>query len=299
MSPVDQGPGVGGPAGLLKVAQVHPFSSGHVLDPQVDRIAECPAGREIWAGLLRKGGRDGVQRVDQDEASALLGSPPGQRAEVTEVSDPPAEPGSDGVELHGPAPGALGGQVTASGTHDQPPLLTGRPDDGVVAEWAVLRKNAVDLQRAAALQQHPAGHRRRLAAARDDRAAVLGVGRRPAQRPAQSLDRLRRDAVLHSARIQVGLRDGWVGSSKIICCGLEDRSGRTATEIFGSDRHKQYACCHLEPMLSRRPTEPFGRVRSVRATERRPASGSRSSPGSRSDPGDRGRRCVAVRRARC
>ena len=41
-----------------------------VVDPQVERVAEPSRRREVRAGLLRQRGRDGVQRVDQQEPAA-------------------------------------------------------------------------------------------------------------------------------------------------------------------------------------------------------------------------------------
>ena len=133
------------------------------VDPQIDRVAEAPAAREVGAGRLH-GGQRRVQGVEQQHPRVvLLRRPAGQPAEVGQVADPPALARSDRIELGGPPPCPEPfGQVAAAGADDEEDLGV-IPAEPVIADGQVLGQRAVIEQR--------------------DVGAVLGV-----QLPASALD---------------------------------------------------------------------------------------------------------------
>ena len=172
---VDQRPVVERAAGV--VLEVDAVGAGHLGHPQVDRVAEAAGGRQVRAGLLPGGRGDGVQRVDQHEAGALVGGHPADGAQVGEVADAPAAAAAGGVELHGPAPGPVLGQPAPAGGDDQPaPAALGRLQP-VVAEREVVGQLAVDVPHLAVLADDLGlVDLQRVAGAGDDRRAVLEVG---------------------------------------------------------------------------------------------------------------------------
>ena len=148
--PVDQPLPVEGPAGggqLVEAVAEGGAGTGHVLHPQVERVAEPAAAREVGAGRLGEPGGGGVERVDQDQARAQLGGRPrGQLTEVGQVAHPPAGRRPHGVELHRPPPrGVAGGQRAPAGADDDrghgAVVETG---EDVVAEGEVGRQVVVD-----------------------------------------------------------------------------------------------------------------------------------------------------------
>ena len=106
--------GVGQALEVGPVAGVEGGQLGHVLDAQVQRVAEHPAGGVVGARLGRHGG---VQRVEQGEPRPQGRRGRQQPGQVAEVADAPAGPGADRVQLGRPAPGA-------------PPGLQHRPAGG-------------------------------------------------------------------------------------------------------------------------------------------------------------------------
>jgi hypothetical protein len=62
---------------------------GHVLDPQVQRVAEHPAGRVVGARLPREGGVQGVEQGEPGTQGRAGGQQP---AQVAQVADAPAGP---------------------------------------------------------------------------------------------------------------------------------------------------------------------------------------------------------------
>ena len=91
----------------------HPVARGQravlrdVLDPQVQRAGETPGHRQV-RGRAQRGQRlDRVQRVDQHEVGAQVGSAPGgQVSQVAQVAVAPGLPGPHRVQLDGEAPRA-------------------------------------------------------------------------------------------------------------------------------------------------------------------------------------------------
>ena len=99
-------------AGRGQSFQVRPESLGarHVFDVQIQRVAEPTARRVVGAGILRQDGCRSHQRIDQQQSSPQPGRPPGQAPEVVQIADPPTLGRTQTVQLHGPAPLALGRQ---------------------------------------------------------------------------------------------------------------------------------------------------------------------------------------------
>ena len=72
--PPDQAVLVQGPRGRRQRRQPLAQQAGprHLLDPEVERVAEAPAGRMIGAGLLGERGQRGVQGIDGQYPGAEL-----------------------------------------------------------------------------------------------------------------------------------------------------------------------------------------------------------------------------------
>ena len=88
-----------GPAGRVQVAVF-----GDLLHPEVQRVEEAPGRGQVGRVLDRWPRLGGVQRVDQQEAGALLPGHRGEVGEVGEVADAPGPGGPHGVELRGQSP---------------------------------------------------------------------------------------------------------------------------------------------------------------------------------------------------
>ena len=86
------------------VLEVDALGAGHLGDAQVDRVAEAPGRRQVGARLLLGDRRDGVQRVDQHEARALVGGHAADRAQIGEVADAPAARGRGRRRAARPSP---------------------------------------------------------------------------------------------------------------------------------------------------------------------------------------------------
>ncbi len=173
------GPGQGLDPG--PVPRVEGGQLGHVLDAEIERVAEHPAGGVVGAGLGREGG---VQRVEQGEPRPQGRRGRQQAGQVAEVADAPAGPRADRVQLGRPAPGApaalqLRRQVAAPGRDHQGggagPALDPVPARGQVA--GQLGRQGPLLARL----QHQGG---RLALRRGSRSPAARSWRpRPAARP--------------------------------------------------------------------------------------------------------------------
>ncbi len=96
---------------------------GNAFHPQIDRVDEAAAGRQVGRGLHRRPRLGGVQRVDQHEIGAVLGGGPDREIlQVVQVADAPGLLRADAVELRRPPPGA-------ASTHPGREAEPGRGDD--------------------------------------------------------------------------------------------------------------------------------------------------------------------------
>ena len=78
----------------------------HLFDAQVQRITKDAAARIIRARLLRQRGERRMQRVHEDHPRAeFLLRPARELTQIGEVSHAPTSARTEGIELHGPAPG--------------------------------------------------------------------------------------------------------------------------------------------------------------------------------------------------
>ena len=137
--------------------RVEPVQGGgavDVLHPQVQRVSEAPAAREVGTGRLGQRRVGGVQRIDEDEAGPqLLGRPAGQPAEVGQIAHAPAGRGPHGVELHRPAPRRRFRRQGAAARGDDDvgvPAVVER-GQGVVAEGQGRRQGPLDGDRGTVL----------------------------------------------------------------------------------------------------------------------------------------------------
>ncbi len=185
----------------------------HVLHPQVERVAEPPAAREVGAGRLREAGQGRVQGVDQDEAGTQrVRRPSRQTAEVAEVAHAPTHRRSGGVELHRPAPhgGAARGRAAAGADDDRRPRPVVEGGEGVIAEGQVGGQGAVDPDLASILgvKEGRAPDRHLLAGVGEEhRAPAVGTGPvgRCAHGAQDGVDRLPGAALPLAARVLVTL----------------------------------------------------------------------------------------------
>ncbi len=95
-----------------------------VLDPDVQRVDEAAARREVGRGRHRGAGLGGVQRVDEDEVRAgLVRGEPGQVRQVGQVADAPGRARPHRVQLGHEAPRAAFrdgcGQLEPLRRHDE------------------------------------------------------------------------------------------------------------------------------------------------------------------------------------
>jgi hypothetical protein len=213
---VDQRPVRQRPAGV--VLEVDALGAGHLRDAEVDRIAEAPGGRQVRAGLLAGRGGDRVQGIDQHEAGALVRRHPADGAQVGQVADAPARPAARGVELHGPAPGAIVREPAATGGDDQPATAAVAGLQPVVAQREVGRQLAVDVPHVAVLADDVRlVHLQRVTGTRDDRRAVLEIGRGGADHLAQPVDGGLRDGVLLVQCVQPARVDAPLVGGRLRC----------------------------------------------------------------------------------
>ena len=222
--------------------------AGHVVDPEIERIAEAPAARRVRARLLRHGGRDGWERIEQDQARAKGTRPARETAEVSEIADAPALARACRVELRGPSPDPKAiRQMTARRDHDDARRPAVVPKI-VIAEREIRGKRPVDVEDSAVLErqraarhgrtgfagtQHAHGRRRRRRRVRlgahrgDDRTACVRRGVAPDSEGV---------VVAVVDRPRVGTRAARFGHPSSGYQPAESRSAARAQDVRGAGR---------------------------------------------------------------
>src|ERR1700722_8974206 len=80
------------------------FELRHVCDRDVEHVEEMAVRGAVRTRALRLRRRQGVQRIQADEARAARREPADQGLEILEIADAPVAPRAYGVELNGDAP---------------------------------------------------------------------------------------------------------------------------------------------------------------------------------------------------
>ena len=182
-------------------------TSGHLLDPQVDRVPPAARAREVRARIRVGTGIRRVQRADRQESRADARRPGGELAEVAEIADPPRSRRPRGSQLHGPAPLAQASrQVAAAGAGD---AAFGRVHRRASGGDSRMARRAARTRPARATCR-PRGPGRRWPGSRaprgGDRARVPGSACRP-DRGQDRRSRAGRDGLDATRCVAVGRRD--------------------------------------------------------------------------------------------
>ena len=120
-----------------EVGQLDVVGTRDVLDRDVQQLQPLARRRRVRRRLLRQARRGGVHRGDEHRRRPGLAGLARDAGEVAELADAPGLARARGVQLHGPAPAALGLREARGGADDHAGAAVGRREAVVAGVGAM------------------------------------------------------------------------------------------------------------------------------------------------------------------